>query len=92
MIIKIKDPDTCNELAILATQEKIKEAYIWRIIFPKNETIFISQLNGQWKAIGKLIISHDLLNEIGINLHPLAILNTLNRKCFGTAVLKTTTP
>lgn len=83
MLIKIKDPKGCNELKIQATEEQINGLKAWRIVFPKNETIFITRLNGQWKSVGKLIVSYDLLNEIGIKLHPLAIINTLNLKCIG---------
>lgn len=81
MLIKIKDPAGRNELKVEATEEQINGRKIWRIVFPKNETFFITCLNGQWKPVGKLIISYDLLNEIGIKLHPLAIINTLNLNC-----------
>lgn len=83
MLIKIKNHNGYNELKVQATEEQINGRKIWRIVFPKNETIFITRLNGQWKSIGKLIISYDLLNEIGIKLHPLAIINTLNLKYLG---------
>jgi len=83
MIIKIKDPVGRNELKVEATEEQINGRKIWRIVLPKNETVFITCLNGQWKSVGKLIISYDLLNEIGIKLHPLALINTLNLNCLG---------
>jgi hypothetical protein len=83
MMIKITDPEGLHEIKIQATEEKIDGRPIWRIVFPKNEIVFITRLNGQWKSIGKLMISYDLLNEIGIKLHPLAIMNTLNLRCIG---------
>jgi hypothetical protein len=83
MLIKIKNSKSGNTLKVQATEELINGLKIWRIVFPKNETIFIARLNGQWKSIGKLILSYDLLNEIGIKLNPLAIINRLRLRHLG---------
>lgn len=83
MTIKIKDESGCNELNIFATVEEINGHEVWRLEFPRNKTFFIMRSNGQWRSIGKFIISYYLLNEIGLKLHPLAIINTLNLSALG---------
>jgi hypothetical protein len=77
MILKIKVPGA-RELSIEATKNKINGSNIWRIVFPKNETIFITRLNGRWKSVGKPIISYDLLDEMGLKLNLRTIINILN--------------
>ncbi|GAA4084588.1 hypothetical protein [Mucilaginibacter panaciglaebae] len=83
MLIKIKNRKSGNTLKVQATEELINGLKIWRIVFPKNETIFIARLNGQWKSIGKLILSYDLLNEIGVKLNLIAIINRLRLRHLG---------
>jgi hypothetical protein len=78
MMINIQASGNSSGLKVQATAEIIKGNEVWRIVLPKNETLFITRLNGQWRSVGKLIISDDLLDEIGCRLHPLAIANTLN--------------
>lgn len=77
MLLKIKSTEG-STLKIEATEALLNGIKAWRLVFPKNETIFMTCRNGQWRSIGKLILSGELLNEIGIKLHPLAIANTLN--------------
>lgn len=83
MVIKIKDPDGRHDLKVQATEVEIEGRNVWRVVLPKNETFFITRRNGQWQSVGQLIISYDLLNEIGIKLHPLAIMNFLNLRSMG---------
>lgn len=80
IFIQVTEPTTKKRISLRAIAEQVAGASYWRIHFPQNNTLLISQESGQWKVTGETSIDPDLLNEIGKQLHPLAIAQVLNRK------------
>ncbi|MET3978247.1 hypothetical protein ABIB62_000815 [Mucilaginibacter sp. UYP25] len=78
MKITINEPVKNKVLKLEATPETYEQGSGWRIDFPDAKSFSVTQETGRWAVIGKSDISPELINRIGIALHPISLYTCFN--------------
>ncbi|MEJ7779898.1 MAG: hypothetical protein WKF68_09910 [Daejeonella sp.] len=77
MKILVKDPVTNGEIEMDAEHEEYNGEDGWRINSIEHGTFILLENGGEWKVAEGRNLVPELVQEIGIALHPLARYNSL---------------
>ncbi|MGF7078335.1 hypothetical protein [Mucilaginibacter sp. UYCu711] len=78
MKITITEPAKNKTLNLEAIPESYIGGCTWRIEISHEAPFIVSQETGVWTVIGRTNINPELINQIGIALHPIARYTSFN--------------